>query len=191
MSSCNGAKCDLITLPMPFPPIYDFPPLYTRQPNSLIRKQQLETWVNILIQHARENKGWLISHDGKLLEPKQDHSLFVNENIQRQVPDPFIDEIWVYALQKGTVLKHTNDSFYILWKSLDSWSSLLLQWFETTGKLNQVVTIYEIVSGDDSSAWEFYSMNEQICELALSKLVDRGRATMITNDGKVVAVKVV
>ncbi|AMD20433.1 HDL311Wp [Eremothecium sinecaudum] len=174
-----------------FPAIYDFPPLYTRQPNSLIREQQLDTWVDVLLQYAKANRIWLMASDGHPLDPRGEQSIFVNFKLDRQVQGPFTQEIWSHALRKGVVLKDANDSYFILWKSLESWSSLMLQWFETCGKLNQVVTIYEIVSGDDSSTWEFHGMNERVCELALGKLVERGRATLIRKDAKVVAVKIV
>lgn len=171
--------------------IYDFPPLYTRQPNSLIRKQQLNSWTDIILNYARENRIWLMSHDGKPLDPEQDYCIFINKKIQRYVQGPFIDEIWSHAVQKGFAVRRSADSYFIFWKSLDSWSSLILQWFETGGKLNQVTTIYEIVSDEQSANYEFHGMNESVCELVLSKLVESGRASLIRNNDKVVAVKVI
>ncbi|AGO13563.1 AaceriAGL318Wp [[Ashbya] aceris (nom. inval.)] len=173
------------------PSIYSFPPLYTRQPNSLIRAQQLDAWLGVLKDYARGGRVWIMGRDGSAREPKGEGSVFVNEQLQRRVPGPFVDEIWAHAVANGAALRHSADSFYVLWRSLDSWSALLLQWFETCGRLNEVVTIYELVAGDEASSWEFHGMHEGLCELALGKLVERGRATLISSDGSVVAVKVI
>lgn len=180
------------------PPIYSFPPLYTRQPNALIRQQQLDTWCDLVVQYAKQRRAWCMGSDGTTiaqegsLDDSQDNeeSIFLNSQIQRSVPSPFVEEIWARMLQSGKVIKRQN-GYYVLWKDLDSWSSNILQWFETTGKLNQVVTIYELLEGDESIGWEFHGMNPELCEMCLEKLCSRGRATTLKENGKIMGVKVV
>ena len=79
-------------------------------------------------------------------------NLFNNEEIQRSVPQVFIDEIWSQMVKEGKCLpidqsgrksnNTTTTRYFILWKNLDNWASLILQWFEDSGKLNQVITLY-------------------------------------------------
>ncbi|SCU93033.1 LADA_0G00980g1_1 [Lachancea dasiensis] len=174
------------------PPIYNFPPLYTCQPNVLIRKQQLATWCDLLLNYAKDNKAWCLNHEGSILRDSESSnaSIFKNETIQRVAPAPFIDQIWKEMVRGQKAVKNSDEAYFILWRSLEQWSSLVLQWFETSGKLNQVVTLYELLEGDESLGWEFHGMHQTLCELCLQKLCDRGRATLLKEQNKIMGVKV-
>ncbi|CCC71360.1 hypothetical protein NCAS_0H00500 [Naumovozyma castellii] len=177
----------------PLPPIYSFPPLYTRQPNSIIRNQQLNAWIDLILQYARENKCWTMAKTGtSTADPK--FNIFHNESIQRSVSPMFIDEIWALMIKqsKAIVNNDNNNNYFILWQNIDSWASLILQWFEDSNKLNQVVTIYELSQGDETINWEFHQMPEPLLILALKPLCKRNRATMLKDeDGAPIAIKVI
>lgn len=180
------------------PQIYKFPPLYTPQTNKLIRKQQLQTWESIRLQICSQLSKWCISKNGKIYDSTSGEliiSLFENDEIQRSCSQGFQQEIWNYMLQNGTALqlKDSEDStlMAIFWESLDSWSSTILEWCESTGKLNQVITIYEICESDENINCKFYGMPSSFCLLVLQRLVDRNRATLLKDQGKVVGVKIV
>lgn len=173
------------------PPIYNFPPLFTPQPNVLIRKQQLDTWTELIVQYCQNNKLWLMSHDGQLKLSDKKQSLFNNQHINRSVNSLFIDEIWSVMLKNNKAIKYDETKYFILWKSLESWASLILEWCEIHGKLNQVITIYELIEGDESHTWEFYGMNEVFCEIVLNNLVERGRASILKDKDRVMGVKIV
>ncbi|CAI1521709.1 hypothetical protein SEUBUCD646_0J02930 [Saccharomyces eubayanus] len=198
------------------PPVYSFPPLYTRQPNSLTRRQQLSTWIDIISQYCKSKKIWYMSADGTVIDDdrsengktdnedskKVGKNLFNNEEIQRSVSQVFIDEIWSQMVKEGKCLpidqsgrksnNTTTTRYFILWKNLDNWASLILQWFEDSGKLNQVITLYELSESDETLSWEFHGMPENLLYYSLKPLCDRNRATMLKDEnGKVIAIKVV
>ncbi|QHS74329.1 ESCRT-II subunit protein VPS25 [Saccharomyces paradoxus] len=198
------------------PPVYSFPPLYTRQPNSLTRRQQISTWIDIISQYCKCKKIWYMSADGAVVNDnsldsgntdnddskKVSKNLFNNEDIQRSVSQVFIDEIWSQMAKEGKCLpidqsgrksnNTTTTRYFILWKSLDNWASLILQWFEDSGKLNQVITLYELSEGDETFSWEFHGMPENLLYYCLKPLCDRNRASMLKDENdKVIAIKVV
>ena len=96
--------------------------------------------------------------------------------------------------RKIKVVSNSNSTeleFFVLWKSLDAWGSMLLEWFEMCGKLSQVVTLYELGDGDESVGWEFHGMPSGLLVECLKVLVRRGRATLIKDEDRYIAVKVV
>lgn len=185
--------------PDQFPAIYSFPPLYTRQPNALIRRQQISSWIEVILQYCKSRNAWCMTTEGTIVTDEVDSndSIFTNSEIQRSVPQVFVDEIWSKMCDEGKALgaeKGRKDSaqYYILWRNVDSWASLILQWFENSGKLNQVVTIYELTQGDETTDWEFHKMPETLMAYCIKPLCQRDRATIIKDErGSPVAVKVV
>ncbi|EDO18822.1 hypothetical protein Kpol_1028p98 [Vanderwaltozyma polyspora DSM 70294] len=184
------------------PPVYSFPPMYTRQPNSLIRRQQINSWIDIITQFCEGRKCWSMNAEGKPIYEdhsnvtNEDKKLFTNVELQRTVPQVFVDEIWTQMCQDGKALRYedgkNSSMYYILWNSLDLWASLILQWFETSVKLNQVVTLYELSQGDETINWEFHGMPELLLVKCLKPLCNRNRATILKDDnGKPVGVKVI
>ncbi|CCD24357.1 ESCRT-II subunit protein VPS25 NDAI_0D00430 [Naumovozyma dairenensis CBS 421] len=177
------------------PATYSFPPLYTRQPNVMIRKQQINAWIDIILQFAQLHKYWIISQDGTPVSSNL--SIFNNESIQRSVPQVFIDEIWSQMIQEKKALPvqehHKNiNQYFILWKDIQSWASIILQWFEDFNKLNQVVTIYELSQSDETMEYEFHQMPESLLKVCLKPLCKRNRATMLNDEhGTPIAIKVV
>lgn len=187
---------------MTVPPIYAFPPLYTRQPNAIIRNKQIDSWEEILLTTARENGLWEIDTEGKFtsqttqeLPPHLQGSIFSNESIGRTVPPLFIKEILSHMLTKGSLVQggsDTTSAYLVLWKNMDSWASLMLEWCETTNKLGQVVTLYELTNGDESIGWDFHGMPQGLAARCLRLLVKRGRATMLQDEyDRDIAVKVI
>ncbi|SMN21033.1 similar to Saccharomyces cerevisiae YJR102C VPS25 Component of the ESCRT-II complex, which is involved in ubiquitin-dependent sorting of proteins into the endosome [Maudiozyma saulgeensis] len=179
---------------MNFPPIYSFPPLYTRQPNAVIRNKQIDSWIDIILSISKQQSLWEIDSQGKFIQ--SDINIFDNKNIDRIVSPLFIKEILQNMIKNQKLISKddvgNSSSYFILWKNLDSWASLMLEWFETTNKLNQVVTIYELTSGDESIDWEFHSMPDSLVSKCLRLLVKRGRATILKDEfNKDIAIKVV
>lgn len=200
-----------------FPPIYQFPPLFTRQPNKTIRNKQIETWINIILTNCERCKIWVMNKNGDMKLTNKDTesvetiNIFQNAKINRSCSQIFINEILLTMKRQNQILNkdgktpvivNTNtapendetfydDDFFILWKSLDQWANEILDWFERTTQLNKVVTFYEIVSNEENSDESFYLMPESLLYQVLKILVKRGRATMLKDDSKYVAIKVV
>ncbi|SCU80967.1 LAMI_0B04324g1_1 [Lachancea mirantina] len=175
------------------PAIYSFPPLYTCQPNALIREQQLTVWCEIIVEFAKKERVWCITAEGTPAKDGGDkQSVFRNDVIQRSVKSTFIEEIWHKMIETEKALRIDSDSnYFILWRSLDSWSALILQWFESSGKLNQVITLYELIEGDETLGCEFHGMDSMLMEKCLLRLRERGRASLLKDQNKVMGVKVV
>ena len=193
-------------IPMTVPPIYAFPPLYTRQPNAIIRNKQIDSWEEILLSTARQHGLWEIDTEGKFTTsttteksatppPHLQGSMFTNEAIGRTVPPLFVKEIMSHMLAKGSLVQGGSDStaaYWVLWKNMDSWASLMLEWCETTGKLGQVVTLYELTMGDESIGWDFHGTPQGLAARCLRLLVKRARATMLQDEyDRDIAVKVI
>lgn len=92
---------------MSLPPIYSFPPLYTRQPNSIIRRQQISSWMDLILQYAKSHNAWSMSAEGSIVKEGTEsvqESLFVNDEIERSVPQIFINEIWSAMCQEGKAI---------------------------------------------------------------------------------------
>lgn len=201
------------------PPIYQFPPLFTRQPNKSIRNKQIATWIDIILTNCERCRIWVTNKNGDMKLTNKDTGLietvniFQNSEINRSCSQIFINEIWATMQRQNQILNKdgkppifinsnsnnttendenfNDDEFFILWKSLDQWANEILDWFERTTQLNKVVTFYEIVSNEDNSNESFYSMPESLLFLILKILVKRGRATMLKDDSRYVAIKVV
>ncbi|CCF59119.1 hypothetical protein KAFR_0G00860 [Kazachstania africana CBS 2517] len=182
-----------------YPPIYSFPPLYTRQPNKIIRTKQIESWITIILDLASKNKLWTISKDGTI---ENSLNIFQNNDIGRSVPPLFIVEIMKIMFTNGQLVSKSDkksdfdsdlsNEFYILWKPIESWGSLILEWFETSNKMNQVVTLYELGEGDESIGWEFHEMPAPLLVKSLKNLVSRNRCTLIKDENdKYIAMKVI
>lgn len=102
-------------LQLQLPPIHDFPPLYTRQPNTSIRERQLETWSNIILENANLLNVWSINKSGSFKIINSDKhisndrnvvheiNLFINNQIDRSVPQDFINDI-LYQMYKNNQL---------------------------------------------------------------------------------------
>lgn len=187
-----------LSMTLETPQIYKFPPLYTPQSNKLIRKQQLQSWQSIILQSCAQLSKWCINRSGKIYDTETGQlifSIFENTEINRSCNLEFQQEIWSFMIQNGSALplKDSEDSnmMAIFWESLDSWSSLILEWCESSGKLNQVITIYEICESDENRSCKFYGMPSSFCQLVLQRLVDRGRATLLKDQGRFVGVKIV
>lgn len=114
-----------------FPPIYNFPPFFTKQPNLNTYQTQLEQWKNIIIGYCKSQKIWAISIKGVPLNSEDDDeeedddymfnddeqqlgaieelndnktngkSIFKNDQIERVVPNEFIIEILEYLIKSN------------------------------------------------------------------------------------------
>lgn len=181
------------------PAIYSFPPLYTRQPNAIIRRQQIASWIELVLAYCKSQNFWCVTSEGIPVDEynKLRISIFTNSEIQRSVPQVFVEEIWSKMCEEGKAMgtetgRKDSSQYFVLWRTLDSWASLVLQWFENSGKLNQVVTIYELAQGDETADWEFHGMPEPLLAHCIKPLCQRNRATLIKDErGKPVATKVV
>lgn len=157
------------------------------------------------------NKNGDMKLTNKDTESVETINIFQNAKINRSCSQIFINEILLTMKRQNQILNkdgktpvivNTNtapendetfydDDFFILWKSLDQWANEILDWFERTTQLNKVVTFYEIVSNEENSDESFYLMPESLLYQVLKILVKRGRATMLKDDSKYVAIKVV
>ncbi|SSD59426.1 uncharacterized protein SCODWIG_01187 [Saccharomycodes ludwigii] len=162
--------------------IYNFPPLFTKQPNIIIYNKQLETWQSLILRFCEQNKIWVTTPVFNTTDNSLQKNLFQNHKINRSLDNDFQAYIWDYMLnttQKLINLGHDNASniiynsstndinsnnnnstkYYILWRSIEDWCSNILNYLVSTGASstsNNIFTLYELtqVYGQD-----FYNMD--------------------------------
>lgn len=199
-------------MPFTFPPIYSFPPFYTRQPNIQTWETQLEHWRRLVLDYSRYYNIWALSLNGLPFagnENDQDDddaeddeedietvhdSLFQNDAIDRSLKNDFILEIYRQMIEKGEAdwVNENNHKQGILvyWHSLEEWANILMDWITNTGQEGSVLTLYEIRKGELSQKQEFANMDTHLLTRVLNTLSKEGRARILKDgDNNVVGVK--
>ena len=158
------------------PPIYDYPPLFTLQPNLDTRQKQIDTWISILLNYAQENKRttWTLSSEG----------VFTNPKISRSLDSSFILLLY-HELVKRNLAEWKKDSknsvLFLYYKTPDEWATILYQYIIDTGQTNSVLTLFELLQGDDTLNQEFHGLDSDFFKSKiLDVLVKSGKATLLS-----------
>jgi ESCRT-II complex subunit VPS25 len=185
-----------------WPKIYNFPPFFTKQPNEQTWEAQRTQWTQLILSYCNHYKVWIINDrgvplsKGLITDDDPDEStdldepdLFHNKQIDRKLDIETIQLILSQMAQNGD-LTRLSGQYYVNWKRPEDWGALILEWCESTGQTGSVLTLYEISNGDMSMNQEFYGIHPKVLEMALTVLVQRGRAQLMKDGGQVVGVKV-
>ncbi|CDK27067.1 unnamed protein product [Kuraishia capsulata CBS 1993] len=195
--------------PFTYPALYDFPPFFTKQPNSQTWQSQLSNWVKLLLAYCKHNRIWILSPDGTPLTATSNdddsdneefvpstESIFNNEKIQRSIKPDMSLEILNTMVSQGKAKwkdpKNHKMGIYIYWYSLEAWADMIYDWIENTGQQNSVLTIYEIRKGELGHNQEFHNMDMDMFISVLELMVKKGQAQLIRDeDGSIAGIKVV
>jgi ESCRT-II complex subunit VPS25 len=112
--------------------VYDFPPLFTLQPNQSSKRKQLGIWRDILR-----------SHDLFILT---NHSeIFHNKRIKRSFDPCAVGELCAFLVTEnlGEWLV-PEDKFLFYQTPLVVWGDKLSTWMSDTGRTNTVETLFSI-----------------------------------------------
>ncbi|KAA0203505.1 hypothetical protein HAZT_HAZT001793 [Hyalella azteca] len=131
-----------------WPWYYNFPPFFTLQTNSEVRRSQLESWCGLVLRWARHCNVTSIDVASCSSLP-----VFSNAEVGRALPPEGISVV-LHELAKRGNLEWTDKSKtrgQVLWLSTGAWADQLYRWAQATSKVNTVCTLYELTQGDEST----------------------------------------
>ncbi|KAF2364983.1 ESCRT-II complex vps25 subunit [Trinorchestia longiramus] len=159
-----------------WPWFYNFPPFFTLQANSEVRRSQLQSWCGLVLRWARHNNQASIDVAGASSLP-----VFCNQDIGRTLPPEGISVV-LHELAKRGNLEWSDKAKtrgQVLWLSAGEWADKIYKWAQATSKVNTVCTLYELTQGDESQDQEFYGLSDDIVLKALRQLQAQGKAEII------------
>ncbi|KAE8152134.1 ESCRT-II complex, vps25 subunit [Aspergillus avenaceus] len=164
-----------------FPKTYSFPPFFTPQPNSNTRHSQLQKWSSLIQSYCRHYKLYRLNLIDAIETP-----LFHNAALKKRVSLPEAREILEFMVGDGRAewVDSGKGVVWIWWRRPEEWAGLLVDWVESTGQKNVVLTVYELVDGEDSVSQEWHGMDTDVMMKSLNVLVKRGKAQVFGNEGQ-------
>eukprot|EP01119_Soliformovum_irregulare_P018524 TRINITY_DN56_c0_g1_i1.p2 TRINITY_DN56_c0_g1~~TRINITY_DN56_c0_g1_i1.p2 ORF type:complete len:179 (+),score=31.46 TRINITY_DN56_c0_g1_i1:49-585(+) len=160
-----------------FPSYYSMPPFFTIQPVLNTRKKQLQIWVEMILGFSQANKKFEYDITESSKSP-----LFCNAKINRKMSPEGIRMIFEEAvlLGNGEWTDKDKNRITIYWRRPEEWGELIYRWVNQCGKLNTVLTVYEIQEGDDSEGQEFHGLETRVLLKALNALEKQKKAQVFT-----------
>ena len=68
--------------------------------------------------------------------------------------------------------------FLVAWRTTDEWADLVYRWAQEVGYVNNVLTVYELLHGDETSDQPFYGIEYDVMRKALATLEKKGKAVV-------------
>ena len=142
-----------------WPAIYHFPPFFTKQRNEATERQRLDDWVALILSYCAHRKMTELALSAAL-----ESALFNNEAIERRLREEEARLVLQELVSRGNAewLDEGRTKVLILFRSLAEWSALVYAYVDRTGQQGSVLTVYELVAGEDTSGEEFYGLDEQL-----------------------------
>ncbi|KAJ1889524.1 hypothetical protein LPJ66_007982 [Kickxella alabastrina] len=160
-----------------FPEIYNFPPLFTRQPNESTWQEQRRQWCDLILAYYRHNRLYSLTLAEAITEPP-----FTNRQIHRSLRVDVLRELVDDLVKQGnaswTGAKNAKDSCLVLWRKPEVWASMIYQWANERGLFNTVLTVFELANGDDTVGQEFHNLDSVTLRRALDVLQSQGKAQL-------------
>ncbi|KAL2015446.1 hypothetical protein VTK56DRAFT_5408 [Thermocarpiscus australiensis] len=69
-----------------------------------------------------------------------------------------------------------GDLVWVYWRTPEEWAALVEGWVDATGQRGSVLTLYELVEGEETRGTEFHGLDQELLLKALNVLVRRGKA---------------
>ncbi|KAJ3364472.1 Vacuolar protein-sorting-associated protein 25 [Kappamyces sp. JEL0680] len=167
-----------------YPSIYDFPPFFTPQPNQDTWAKQVDLWCDLLLSYCRSQHVFTLAANPQSVP-------FTNQKISRSLPKQTIVEVLDRLVKQSRAEWTTKEKSlcYIYWNTPEEWANLISKWIYETGKQNSVITLYEIVHGDEAIdqgtatdlTTEFHEADETVIRKALDLLSKKGKATLFSS----------
>ncbi|KZZ93455.1 ESCRT-II complex, vps25 subunit [Ascosphaera apis ARSEF 7405] len=169
-----------------FPAYYSFPPFFTPQPNTNTRLSQLRKWSALIRAYCRHHKIYRLS----LVDV--DSPLFYNSTIQKRLSLAEARNVidWM-CREEGdrraewigpTGNTNAKVTAYIWWRRPEEWATIIYEWVEQTGQKKTVLTLYELIEGEETMSQEFHGMDSTVMQKSLSVLVKNGKAQIFGNE---------
>eukprot|EP00246_Nothoceros_aenigmaticus_P010992 TRINITY_DN2818_c0_g1_i1.p1 TRINITY_DN2818_c0_g1~~TRINITY_DN2818_c0_g1_i1.p1 ORF type:complete len:179 (+),score=29.79 TRINITY_DN2818_c0_g1_i1:211-747(+) len=155
------------------PYFYNYPPYFTLQPVRDTREKQVQLWKELILQYCKQHKIFVINLE-------EEFPLFANPAIERRLSYD-AREIFLGALVsegRAEWLDKSHRKCLVLWKRIQDWADLILQFVRENGTEDGVMTLEEIRSGDDTRGTELANIDRTVLVRALKLLEQRGKAAI-------------
>jgi ESCRT-II complex subunit VPS25 len=165
-----------------FPNSYNFPPLFTPQPNLQTRAAQLRRWSILIQKYCRHHRIYQLSIIDALETP-----LFHNAALKKRLSLRDAKEVIDYMVSKegderAEWLSPEKAAAWIWWRKPEEWANMIAAWVDETGQKNVVLTLYEITEGETTTNQEFAGLDTTILQRSLQTLVKRNKAQVFGTD---------
>jgi len=159
---------------------YKFPPFFSIQPNRDTRKKQLDAWCALILDFHKCHKKYTLD-----VAESQSSPLFYNKEIDRKLSPDAIITILEELRKKGNVewTDKSKTHCLVMWRTPTEWGKLIYQWVSGHGMLSTVMTLYELVNGDDTVGQDFHGLDTPILTRALQTLQQERKAELIGDEG--------
>lgn len=169
-----------------FPAHHSFPPFFTLQPIARTRASQLASWSSLITSYASTTRTFRLTPT---------HPLFSNATLRKSLSPPDAREVLSHMVASGlaswvvpSTAKHSSDEVWLWWRSAESWAGLLAAWAEARGQRNTVLTMWELLEGEENRDEEFHGLPGEMAVLAVQVLARRGKASLF-GEGEGMGVK--
>ena len=135
-------------------------------------------WRDIILEwHEEKNLG-------KMSLSQWPH--FENKKISRRLPAEGRRAVLEYLVStnNGDWVQGSTDEFLIFVKTPQQYSSMIYAFAEENMLIGDILTVYDITSGDETMHEEFHGIDNQIVARALAHLQSQGRAQIMREEGK-------
>ncbi|KAG2499685.1 hypothetical protein HYH03_002620 [Edaphochlamys debaryana] len=153
-----------------FPYFHNYPPYFTLQPVKETRDKQIALWGSLVLTYCQHTKTFIL--DSQAPSP-----LFVNDAINRKLNTEariaVLDDL--VAQGRAEWLDKSKRQCLILWKRIDEWVAVLLDFVRTYGLSDSVMTLDELSSGDDVRGTDLYGLHHEVLQRMLRVLEAQGK----------------
>ncbi|CAH1163318.1 unnamed protein product [Phaedon cochleariae] len=164
---------------------YNFPPFFTLQPHPETRSKQVAAWKSLILEYCEKNKIYVID-----VRESSQGPLFYNSTINRKLEQSVILSI-LSELQKtdnSAPVDKLNNRWEIYWHTLEEWASMIYDYVLGQGIQNSVLTLHELVQGEDTAEEMFFGMNQEVL-LKVLRLLEKDRKCEVILEDDVQGVK--
>jgi len=143
------------------------------------RKKQLQMWTDLVLDYSRATKKF----EFDLLEASKSE-LFYNPKINRRLPPDAIRTVFEELINQGNGEWQDKEKnrLAICWRKPEEWANLIFKWVSESGKLNTVMTLYEIQHGEDTEDQEFHGLETRNLLKYLKVLEKQGKAQIFSGN---------
>ncbi|KAG9413031.1 Vacuolar protein-sorting-associated protein 25 [Aphanomyces cochlioides] len=159
-----------------FPEHYSFPPFFTLQPVRSTREKQLILWKSLVLDYHK-------AMNQPVFTPNST-PIFENPQINRKLTMEARSAIVTYLVRCGNAEweDDTHTRLRVFWKPPAEWAAEIYTFATDRGMINNVYTLYELHSGEETKGASFYGLEPWLLRKALEVLEHEAKAAIIHGD---------
>ncbi|KAJ7296536.1 hypothetical protein O6H91_05G026700 [Diphasiastrum complanatum] len=156
-----------------FPYFFNYPPYFTLQPVRDTREKQIQLWKELILKYCKHHKVFLINLE-------EEFPLFSNTSIDRRLTYESREVFLGALVSEGRAewMDKGHKKCLILWRRIQDWADLILEFVHEYGLEEGVTTLEEIRTGDETQGTELAGIDRVVLVKALKLLEQRGKAAI-------------